>query len=108
MVNNMRHKNNMRDKVGTREDGPVVGTKKVTVEKGMVHLDKKKDTIEIGKGMENAGVGAKRAMDEMESMPSSDEAAGTKSTGSNVKSSWIKGSSESKKMGGSQNVKAKL
>lgn len=105
----VRHKNNMRDKVDTRENSPVLGVKKGTgEEKSVVHLDKRKDTIEIGKGMENAGVGAKRAMDEMESMPSSEEAVGTKSTGSNVKSSWIKGSSESKKLGGSQNVKAKL
>jgi hypothetical protein len=117
----MKHANNMREKVA-RVDNAEASAKKAAEEKrGTAILGNKNDRIVIGKGVANAGVGGDRMVRPVERMApfeSSEEnvspedategsGAGQKKVGGN-KSTWIKGSSESKKMGGSQNVKAKL
>jgi hypothetical protein len=117
----MKHINNIRDKVGIRSDNPGVGAKKLSGEdKGIVILDKKKDSIEIGKGVENAGVGAGRATgremgvshidrsNDTAGKVAEDDPIGTKKAGADEKKTWIKGSVGSKKNSGSQNVKGKL
>ena len=115
----MKHANNMREKV-TRTDNAEASAKKAAEEKrGTAHLDNRNDRIEIGKGVANAGVGGNRMVGPAERMapfegtrgsdepesPAEETATGKKAS---HKSTWIKGSSESKKLGGSQNVKAKL
>lgn len=83
-------------------------------------MDDSSDRIEIGTGSAHAGMGGNQKMGPAERMtpfsaskvaekegnaPEEDE-TGLKKARS--KTSWIKGSSESKKMGGSHNVKGKL
>ena len=112
----------MREKV-TRTDNAEASAKKAAEEKRVTaHLDDKDDRIGIGKGVANAGVGGNRMIGPAERMApydcrkASDESEnaaeettdGTKKAGASHKNTWIKGSSESKKMGGSHNVKAKL
>jgi hypothetical protein len=117
----MKHANNMREKVA-RDDNAEASAKKAAEEKrGTAHLGNKNDSIVIGKGVANAGVGGDRMVRPVERMAPCESSkediapensaegsgAGQKKVGGN-KSTWIKGSSESKKMGGSHNVKAKL
>ena len=115
----MKHANNMREKI-TRTDNAEASAKKAAEEKRVTaHLDNRNDRIEIGKEVAHAGVGGNRTVGPAERMAPfegtklSDEPVGaTEETASSKKASrkstWIKGSSESKKLGGSQNVKAKL
>jgi hypothetical protein len=113
----MKHANNMREKV-TRTDNAEASAKKAAEEKRVTaHLDNRNDRIEIGKGVANAGVGGNRMVGPVErtapfeGTKGSDEPESTEEAATGKKShksTWIKGSSESKKMGGSQNVKAKL
>jgi hypothetical protein len=116
----MKHANNMREKV-TRTDNAEASAKKAAEEKRVTaHLDNRNDRIEIGKGVANAGVGGNRMVGPADRMApfegtkggdeaeSAEETATGKKAGTSHKSTWIKGSSESKKLGGSQNVKAKL
>ncbi len=115
----MKHANNMREKI-TRTDNAEASAKKAAEEKRVTaHLDNRNDRIEIGKGVANAGVGGNRMVGPAERMAPFEGAKGSDEPESAVeetatgkkashKSTWIKGSSESKKLGGSQNVKAKL
>ncbi len=103
----MKHANNIRDKTGPRADNAEAEAKRAAKgEKGVTNMDKKKGPIEIGKGTEYAGVGVMRSS--AEAVAHSEEAVSGKRAGANENKAWIKGSSETKKKGGSQNVKGKL
>jgi hypothetical protein len=116
----MKHANNMREKV-TRMDNAEATAKKAAEEKrGTANLDDNKGRIEIGKGGASPGTGRIGMVGPTERMAPYDgakaingpeevaEVTGSQKKEGRNKSTWIKGSSESKKMGGSHNVKGKL
>ncbi|HEY3420653.1 MAG TPA: hypothetical protein VGK23_08890 [Methanomassiliicoccales archaeon] len=114
----MKHSNNMREKP-TRKDNAEATAKKAAVEKrGSAHLGSDNDRIEIGKGEANSGVGVNRMIGPSERMApfedanpvvsSKDTTVETEHKKERNRSTWIKGSSESKKMSKDHNVKGKL
>ena len=107
----MKHANNMREKVDRADNAGATAKKAAEKKRSSSRLEHENDRIEIGKGMANAGVGI-RAVGSMPHLDSSKHAeelvAGPKKAGADEKKTWIKGSSESKKMGGSHSVKGKL
>jgi hypothetical protein len=115
----MKHSNNMREKITPKDNAGAVAKKAAEEKRVTARLDNSSDRIEIGTGAAHAGMGGNQKVGPVERMaPSSapknaekegaveEEETGPKKARS--KSSWIKGSSESKKMGGSHNVKGKL
>jgi hypothetical protein len=117
----MKHSNNMREKVTRLDNAEATAKKAAEGRKGVAHMDPDKGRIEIGKGVANAGVGSGRMIGPLERLAPFEEpksrneqvgvsggaTAVQKKAGGN-KSTWIKGSSESKKIVGNHTVKGKL
>lgn len=114
----MKHSNNMRDKITPKDNAGAVAKKAAEEKRVTARLDSNHDRIEIGTGAARAGMGGERAVGPGERMaPYSGpkdaeqgraEEAETGPKKARSKTSWIKGSSESKRMGGEHNVKGKL
>ncbi len=107
----MKHANNIREKICRADNAGLTAKKAAEEKRSSSRLEHKNDRIEIGKGTVNAGVGV-RAMGNMPYLESSkhteEEVAIPKKTGADEKKTWIKGSSESKKIGSRHCVKGKL
>ena len=105
------HANNMREKVDRTDNAEKVAKKAAEEKRKTLNLDGKSDKIEVGKGVANAGVGMRvtGSAAQVDMPPEAEAVVGTsKRAALNEKRTWIGGSSEGKKMGGSHNVKGKL
>jgi hypothetical protein len=105
------HANNMREKVDRTDNAEAIAKKAAEEKRRTVHLDGRNDRIEVGKGVANAGVGMRAVGNTPHAenpLPGEEVAIPAKKTDANDRRTWIGGSSESKKMGGSHSVKGKL
>jgi hypothetical protein len=105
------HANNMREKVDRTDNAEKVAKKAAEQKRKAQGLDAGKDKIEVGQGVANVGMGMRATGNTAQTSvsPEAEPAAGTsKRAALNEKRTWIGGSSEGKKMGGSHNVKGKL
>lgn len=116
----MKHANNIREKVDRADNAGATAKKAAEKKRNAANPENRNDRIVIGEGAAHAGLGGGRMVGPLERMApfegskndqdsriGSDEVAGSKKSGKQ-KNSWIKGSSESKRMGGGHNVKGKL
>jgi hypothetical protein len=108
----MKHANNMREKVDRADNAEAIAKKAAVEKRGLSHPDQKSGRIEVGKGVANVGVGMRavgyNAHAEIPPEAAAEVATAPKKAVANDKRTWIGGSSESKKMGGSHSVKGKL
>jgi hypothetical protein len=117
----MKHSNNMREKVSRTDNAGAVAKKAAEEKRVTSRSENKNDRIEIGNGVAHAGVGGSHTVGPIERMAPFESTKESKEEGKaeeevenapkksgTSKSSWIKGSSESKKLGGSHSVKGKL
>ena len=106
----MKHANNMREKVDRTDNAEAIAKKAAEEKRKITHLDGRNDRIEVGKGVANAGLGMRAGgnTQRSENPLVADSTVATKKADTNDRRTWIGGSSESKKMGGSHSVKGKL
>ena len=116
----MKHANNIREKVSRTDNAGATAKKAAEEKRNTTHPDSKNDRIEIGQGTAHAGVGNRMvapsermapfdgSKDDKETDVSNEEGVSEPKKVRAKKNTWIKGSSESKKMGGSHSVKGKL
>jgi hypothetical protein len=105
------HANNMREKVDRTDNAEAIAKKAAEEKRKTFSVDDRKDRIEVGKGVANAGVGMRMtgSAAPVEIPIEAEAVVGTsKRAALNEKRTWVGGSSEGKKMGGSHNVKGKL
>ncbi len=115
----MKHSNNMRERVTRMDNAEAAAKRAAEVKRGAANMDNNPDRIEIGTGASHPGAGvnsmvgpaerlapydSKKAIDQGEG--AIEGTSGQKKD--RKKSSWIKGSSESKRIGGDHNIKGKL
>jgi hypothetical protein len=104
------HANNMREKVDRTDNAGAIAKKAAEEKRKTAHLDERNDRIEVGKGVANAGVGMRAVGNtpHFDKPMVAEEEVAPKKADANDRRTWIGGSSESKKMGGSHSVKGKL
>jgi hypothetical protein len=115
----MKHSNNMREKITPKDNAGAIAKKAAEEKRVTARLDNNSDRIEIGTSAAHAGMGGNQKVGPGERMTPFGGSKDAEKEGSDIedeigqkkarsKTSWIKGSSESKRMGGSHNVKGKL
>ena len=105
------HANNMREKVDRTDNAEAIAKKAAEAKRRTTNLDGRIDRIEVGKGVANAGVGMRAVGNTPHGenpLVAEEAVVAPKKADVNDKRTWIGGSSESKKMGGSHSVKGKL
>jgi hypothetical protein len=100
----------MREKVDRTDNAEAIAKKAADEKRKTFHVDERNDRIEVGKGVAHAGVGMRAVGNapHVENPTVAEEAVAPKKADANDKRTWIGGSSESRKKGGSHSVKGKL